>query len=180
MAINAAPDAFFSAGGDTISGPEADDYHCIVSDASRGMSADGTKAQLILEFTVKDDKNHPAMEGKKLSKAWFTWPAAADSETDKKKALGRLKRMLYEGLGVPWPKEAKPVDPRSFSTKEAFVRIGTTTNKKTGKSFTGVTHIVQDPKKFPAKVATDKNGAVAGSQTATTPSRRRGAAQASA
>ena len=179
MPVNAAPDAFFQFGGDTISGPELDDYHCIVTDASRGLSSTG-KAQVILEFTVKDDKNHPSMEGKKLSKAWFTWPAGTESDTDKKRALYRLRRMLFEGLGVSWPKEGKTGDPRIFSGKQGYCRIGTTTNKKTGKVFTGVTHIVQDPKKFPAKVATDKNGASVGTGQAAAAPRRRAAAQPTA
>lgn len=177
MAINAAPDDFFLAGGETISGPDLDDYHVIVSDAQRGTSKDGKKAQLVLEFTVKDDKNHPAMEGKKLSKSWATWPAKDESDMDKKKTLGRLRRMYYEGLGVPWPKEAKAVDPRIFVTKTAYVRIGTTENKKTGEKFTGVTHIVQDPKKLPARPPAEASGKVNGAATGatTTPSRRRSA-----
>lgn len=147
MAINGAPDAVL-VGGEVYNGPELGDYHVIVSDAQMGETNNKERKQLILEFTVKDDPNHTSMEGKKLTKMWQSFPNEKDDDRKKKTMLGILKRQVYEGFGLPWPKEPKALDPRIFAGKTAWVRFGERTDKE-GKKRQNITHIVQKLEQLP-------------------------------
>lgn len=148
MAINAAPDAVL-VGGEVYNGPELGDYHVVVSDASMGETNDKKRKQLILEFTVKGDSGHQSMEDKKLTKMWQSFPNAEDDERKKKTMLGILKRQVYEGFGLPWPKEPKALDPRIFVGKTAWVRFGEKFDKKNNKMRQNITHIVQKLEQLP-------------------------------
>lgn len=175
MAITAAPDSVL-VGGEVYNGPELGDYHIVVSDASMGETNKKDRKQLILEFTVKDDTNHTSMEGKKLTKMWQSFPNAADDDRKRKTMLGILKRQVYEGFGLPWPKEPKALDPRIFVGKTAWVRFGERKDKE-GKLRQSITHIVQKLEQLPKG-----NGVPAGKteKAAGVPRRSRSAPQAQA
>lgn len=175
MAISAAPDAAF-VGGEVYNGPELGDYHVIVSDASLGETNKKDRKQLVLELTVFNDPKHTAMEGKKLTKMWQSFPCAADDEQKRKVMLGIIRRQVYEGFGKPWPKESKAFDPRIFLGCEAWVRLGERTDKE-GKKRQQVTHVVQKLENLPKG-----NGVPAGKteKAAGVPAARRRAAGGSA
>ena len=173
MAINAAPDAVM-VGGEVYNGPELGDYHVIVSDASLGETNKKDRKQLILELTVKDDPSHVSMEGKKLTKMWQSFPNAGDDDRKKKTMLGIIKRQVYEGFALAWPKELKAFDPRIFVGKTAWVRFGERKDKE-GKMRQNITHVVQKLEQLPKG-----NGVPAGKteKAAGVPSRRRPASGA--
>lgn len=178
MAVQAAPDAAF-VGGEVYNGPELGDYHVIVSDSAMGETNKKDRKQLILELTVKDDPNHTAMEGKKLTKMWQSFPNAADDDRKRKTMLGIIKRQVYEGFGIPWPKDSKPLDPRIFTGKSAWVRFGERKDKE-GKIRQNITHVVQKQDQLPKGngVPAGKTEKAAG--VATTSARRRPGAPAEA
>lgn len=148
MAITGAPDAVF-VGGEVYNGPELGDYRITVSDSSLGETQDKKRKQLILEFTVTGDPAHASMEGKKLTKYWQTMPNKDDDDKKKKQMLGILKRQVYEGFGIAWPKELKALDPRIFTGKTAWVRFGERFDKKNNKMRQTITHIVQSLEQLP-------------------------------
>lgn len=150
-------------------GPELGDYNIVVTDASEGEAKTSGRKQLVLELSVKGDPNHPGKEGKKLITMRQNLPAESD-EPDKVKTInGMLKRMCYDGFGVKWPTEPKPLDPRIFVGKTAAVRLdkreGTDASGKTTE-FTNVVAVAQSldglPKpKAPKAAATNAKSAAA-------------------
>ena len=120
MAIEGAPS--INIGGAVSTGPEPGDYSVLITDAAVGASSTG-RPNLQLEFTVKDDPNHVAKNGKKLTKMFQSLPQGSDDEEKVKTMQGMLKRLVYDGLGVKWPTEPKPLDPRQFAGKKCWVRL---------------------------------------------------------
>jgi len=176
MVIAAAPDGAF-VGGEVYNGPGLGDYHVVVSDAQLGETNKKDRKQLILELTVKGDPNHASMEGKKLTKMWQSFPNKDDDDQKRKQMLGIIKRQVYEGFGLPWPKESKALDPRIFVGKEAWVRFGERKDKE-GKMRQNITHVVQKAENLPKG-----NGVPAGKTekaAGTASSRRRAAPGAAA
>lgn len=120
MAIEGAPQILV--GGAVNSGPVEGDYHVIVSEASIGTSKTG-RPNLQLELTVKDDQDHVAKNGKKLTRMFQSLPQPGDDGEKVKDMQGFLKRIVYSGLGIKWPTEGKPLDPRIFVGKTAYARL---------------------------------------------------------
>lgn len=115
--------AVLRAGGATRSGPPKGIYAVEVTQATSGASTKKGTPYLELEFTVKNDEHNPSREGKKLLSQRFYFP---HPEADPEKAetmKGMLKRSIFKGLNVPWPKEDKSIDPRQFVGKKAFVLL---------------------------------------------------------
>lgn len=149
MAITGASDAVL-VGGEVSSGPAKGDYRVEVTDAKLGESKDKTRKMLLLTLTVKDDPNHSAKNGKKLTTWRQPLPAPGKDDADKLKTMqGILKRSVYEGLGVKWPETAKALDPRIFMNKVAFVRIDDRTGSD-GKTRTDVVACAVSADKLPA------------------------------
>lgn len=167
MAIAAAPDTAF-AGGPVSTGPAPGDYHVVIQDAQNGVSGSG-RPSLNFDLVVKDDPNHPAKNGKKLTKMFNSLGSAehGDDEDKLKMMAGILKRQVYDGFSVPWPKERKPIDPRIFIGKEAWVRLATQKNPKTGEDRSQVVAVAQTLDKLPVSRGTPTSG------NDTKPSRRR-------
>ena len=159
MAIEGAPQILI--GGAVSTGPAKGDYHIIVSDASLGTSST-SRPNLQLELTVKDDPNHTAKEGKKLTRMFQSLPQDGDDEEKVKTMQGMLKRLVYDGFGVKWPAEPKPIDPRIFLGKTAFVRL----DQKPGDDRTNVVAVAHALDKLPVRKGTPtgpvngKNGTV--------------------
>lgn len=123
MGISGAP-AALKVGGATSSGPAPGIYRVKVVDASTGASSQKGTPFLALEFHVHKDPEHAAKEGKKLITQRFYFPGD-DADAEKVKSMrGMLKRNLYGGFGLPWPKEEKALDTRVFVGKEVFVSLG--------------------------------------------------------
>lgn len=124
MTISGAP-AALKVGGATSSGPAPGIYHVKVTDVTVGASSQKGTPYVGLELTVFKDPDHAAKEGKKLTVARFYFPHPDETDADKvKQTKGMLKRNLYGGFDIPWPKEEKAVDTRLFSGKEAWVLMG--------------------------------------------------------
>lgn len=125
MAIGSTQNVF-TAGGTYSSGPSDGQYHVKVTDAQLGASSKGTP-QMVLEFTVANDPNHPAKEGKKLTKKFITLgpadPTAADAAEKMEKIKGMMKRFLFDGFGMKWPESDKPQDPRDWVGKSVWVQV---------------------------------------------------------
>lgn len=120
MAIEGAP--VINIGGAVSTGPEPGDYAVIISDAAIGKSGTG-RPNLQLEFTGKDDPNHPAKDGKKVTKMFQSLADVSDDADKVKTMNGMLKRLVFDGLGVKWPAEPKPLDPRVFAGKKCWIRL---------------------------------------------------------
>ena len=161
MAIEGAPT--INVGGAVSNGAEPGDYHVIISDAALGTSKTG-RPNLQLELTVKDDPNHVAKEGKKLTKMFQSLAQASDDEDKVKTMNGMLKRMVFDGLGVKWPTEPKPLDPRVFAGKKAWVRLDRKKNEQTGEDRSEVIAIALTADKLPAKKGVPTIAAAAGSR----------------
>ncbi len=157
MAI-AAPDSFF-VGGAVSTGPASGDYHVIIEDASLGSSSSG-RGSLNFDLVVKDDPNHPAKEGKKLTKMFNS---LADPKTDDEEKIkvmnGILKRQVYDGFGIKWPTDKKALDARQFIGKTAWIRLAPRTNPKTGEARTQVTAVAQTADKLPVNKTTGEPAA---------------------
>lgn len=122
MAVSGAPSAL-KVGGATSSGPAPGIYRVKVVDASDGKSSQKGTPYLALEFHGCKDADHPAKEGKKVITQRFYFPGE-DADAEKKKSmLGMLKRNLYGGFNLPWPKEEKTLDARIFVGKECFIKL---------------------------------------------------------
>lgn len=142
MAIEGAPQILV--GGAVSTGPASGDYHVICSDAATGISSTG-RPNLQLELTVKNDDNHAAKNGKKLTRMFQSLPGSGDDDEKVKQILGMVKRLAYDGFGVKWPAEPKPIDPRIFVGKTAFVRLA----QKPGDDRTNVVAVAASLEKLP-------------------------------
>lgn len=149
MAITGAPQILV--GGAVSNGPALGDYHIIVSDAQLGESKTSGRGQLVLELTVKDDPNNPSKEGKKLTKMFQSLPAEGDDPEKVKQMQGMLKRLVYDGFGVKWPAEPKPIDPRIFVGKPAWIRLDNRKNNQTGEERSQVVAVAQAQDKLPVR-----------------------------
>lgn len=147
MAIEGAP--VINIGGAVSTGPEAGDYHILVTDAALGKSK-SERPNLQLELTVKDDPNHAAKEGKKLTKMFQSLPQDSDDEDKRKVMQGMLKRLVYDGFGVKWPTEPKALDPRIFVGKKAWIRLAKKKNEQTGEDRSEVVAVALTQDKLPA------------------------------
>jgi hypothetical protein len=110
-------------GGATSSGPTKGIYHVEVTDAALGTSKKKGTPFIELTLTVKDDPDNKAKEGKTLLKQKFYGPSA---EHDAEKAavmLGMLRRGIFKGFNIPWPKAGTALDARKFLGKSAFVLV---------------------------------------------------------
>lgn len=124
MAIVTGAPAALKVGGATSSGPAPGIYHVKVTDVQTGTSSKKGTPFVGLELTVHKDPDHAAKEGKKLTVARFYFPHPDETDADKvKQVKGMLKRNLYLGFGIQWPKEEKALDVRQFSGKEAWVQM---------------------------------------------------------
>jgi hypothetical protein len=130
MGITGAPEAMMVGGKTSSGGPAPGIYKVIVADASVGITGGDPAAgkaprhYIELEFHGKGDKEHPAKDGKKVTKQRFYGAAASDDAEKKEMMLGMLRAKVYKGLGVKWPTgEAKPVDTRIFTKKECYIAI---------------------------------------------------------
>lgn len=159
MGITGAPEAMMVGGATNSGGPAPGIYKVIVADASVGMTKGDEAAGkaprhfIELEFHGKGDKDHPAKDGKKVTKQRFYGTASSDDAEKKKDMLGMLRRRVYDGLGVKWPTgEAKAVDTRIFTKKECFIVIAPgKENPETNETRNEVQAIALDKKKLPKK-----------------------------
>ena len=165
MAI-AAPDSIFI-GGAVSTGPASGDYHVIIEDAQLGTSSKG-RGSLNFDLVVRDDPNHQAKEGKKLTKMFNSLADSKTDDEDKMKMMnGILKRQVFDGFGVKWPTEPKALDPRIFVGKTAWIRLAPKKNPNTGEERTQVVAVAQTPDKLPVNKTTAEpagGGKAAGSR----------------
>jgi len=152
MAI-AAPDSIF-VGGAVSTGPAPGDYHVIIEDAAVGTSTSG-RGSLNFDLVVKDDPNHAAKEGKKLTKMFNSLADPAQDDEEKQKVMnGILKRQVYDGFGIKWPTEKKALDHRQFIGKTAWIRLAPRLNPKNGETRTQVVAVAQTADKLPVNKTT--------------------------
>lgn len=135
-------------------------YHVEVLDASYGESKTG-RAQLILQLVYKNDPNHPASEGKKLTRIYQSMPAEGDDADKVKMMKGIIKRMIFDGFGLKWSTDEKPFDPRVLVGKQAWVQVGDT-KKADGTASTGITHVAQTLETLPIPRGVQAAAATAG------------------
>lgn len=136
-------------------------YRCKVTDASYGEAKTG-RQQLILDLTVEGDPNHPAKEGKRLTRHYQSVVMPASDDADKIKTLkGFWKRMISDGFALKWdPLNAKPFDPRTLIGKIVFVQIGNT-KRADGSPAQGVVALAPTADKLPAVKIDTGTGAAA-------------------
>lgn len=139
-------------------------YRVKVEDASLGEAKSG-RHQFIAQLVVSNDPNHAAKEGKKLTKLYQSLPTGEDDADKKLMMKGIIKRMLFDGFGIPWPKEDKPFDPRKWVGKEAWVLVGDQ-KRADGSMGTGVVAIATEADKLPALKTTGEAPAAKATGTA--------------
>ena len=110
-------------GGVTSSGPSKGIYHVEITDASLGTSKKKGTPFIELTLTVKDDPDNKAKEGKTLLKQKFYGPSAEHDADKAAVMLGMLRRGIFKGFGIPWPKADTALDARKFLGKKAFVLV---------------------------------------------------------
>lgn len=138
-------------------GPQKGAYHVKVSDAqvceAKEVKEEEGRTQkrlgYALQFDVYDDPNHPAKNGKKLTKEQFWLPDAEDDDDKRKTMNGMLKRGPFDGLGVRWPEKEEEFDPRDFIGKTGYVLVDEQEDKRDNSMRTRVVAIRQDPSKLP-------------------------------
>ena len=148
MAINGAPDAIFL-GGSYSTGPAEGVYHTVVHEATQGESKSSSRPQLVITFFGKDDPDHPAKQGKKVTTMYQSLPMDGD---DKEKAdimRGMVKRLVFDGLGLKWSPEPKAFDVRSIVSKECWILIGPRKDDRDGSIKNQVVAIAQSKDKLP-------------------------------
>lgn len=152
-----AADVEMMIGGKFSSGPAEGVYHVQVTetgkDKSKGDPAKNKPQRPFLALTLTvtaKDKIHASKKGKKLTVDRSYFPHPSD-DTDKiETMLGMLKRKLYDGFGLAWPKDSKKFDPRVFANKEAFVWLAKgKPNEETGEARVEVQAYAQTPDKLP-------------------------------
>lgn len=171
MAITGAPEAMMVGGAVNSGGPAAGIYRIVVADASTGMSkGDEAKGKLPrhyieLEFHGKGDPDHPAKDGKKVTKQKYYGTASNDDAEKRKDMLGMLKQRLYNPFNVKWPSAGAAVDARIFVKKEAFIVIAPGKANEEGETRNEVQAIAQKKEKLPKKwLAPDAFKAIAAEQ----------------
>ncbi len=145
-------------------------YRVKVEDASIAEASTG-RPQITMQLVVSKDPNHAAKEGKKLTKIFQSLPTGEDDADKRLMMKGMIKRMLFDGFAIPWPKEEKPLDPRKWVGKEAWVLIGDRKGKN-GEMQTGVVAVAQEADKLPA-VKTDVSTGTGGETAKAGAARRR-------
>lgn len=110
-------------GGAVSTGPAAGIYHVQVTEASLGTSKQKGTPYIELVFTVKDDPDHESRNGKKLLSQRFYGPGEHHDEATALTMQGMLKRGIFKGFGVAWPKENAALDARKFVGKTAWVLV---------------------------------------------------------
>ena len=157
MAITGAPEVMMVGGAVNSGGPPAGIYRIIVADASTGMSkGDEAKGKaprhyIELEFHGKGDPDHPAKDGKKVTKQKFYGTASNDDAEKRKDMLGMLKNRLYVPFNVKWPAAGAAVDARIFVKKEAFIVIAPGKPNEEGETRNEVQAIAVKREKLPKK-----------------------------
>lgn len=121
MAIGAP--AVMKVGGVVSSGPAAGLYHVEVTESALGVSSAKGTPYIELTLTVKDDPDHEAKEGKTLLKQRFYGPGEHHDAEKAETMQGMLKRGIFKGFGVAWPKENGVLDARKFAGKAAWVLV---------------------------------------------------------
>jgi hypothetical protein len=158
MAINnntGAADVDMSVGGAYSTGPAEGVYHIQVTetgkDESKGENGKPKRPLVTLTLTITaKDKVNASKKGKKLMTDRTYFPCGADDKDKVKTMLGMLKRKLYDGFGIAWPKESKKFDPRIFANKEAFVYLAKgKPNPDTGEQRVEVQAYALTPDKLP-------------------------------
>lgn len=161
-AITGAPDTLI--GGAYSSGPSSGVYHVEVTDAQKTEAKTG-RNMASLELTVKNDANHPSMEGKVLCTLRQSLPMPGDEEESSKKMQGMIRRMLYLGFGVAWPDKPKAFDPRIFVGRAAYALIAPKKNQN-GEERNDVIAIAQEAAQLPTpKIAQAVMSAKGGNST---------------
>ncbi len=183
MGISGAAQEAMMWGGATSNGGAATGvYGAVVTEAALGMSkglvekndkgeeviVKHPRPYIELEFAGKNDPDHPAKNGKKITKQKFYGPTASDDADKKKLMAGMLKRSLGDGFGIKWATDGKPLDPRIFIKKECFLAIGPgKENEETKETRQEILAIAptkkQLPKKFLDKATTED--VIAGEET---------------
>lgn len=110
-------------GGAVSTGPQAGIYHVQVTEATLGTSKQKGTPYIELTFSVKDDPDHASREGKKLMNQRFYGPGEHHDEATALTMQGMLKRGIFRGFNVPWPKEGVNLDARKFVGKTAWVLV---------------------------------------------------------
>ena len=78
------------------------------------------------------------------------FPHPSDDKDKVETMLGMLKRKLYDGFGLPWPKDSKKFDPRIFQNKEVFVWLAKgKPNEETGEARVEVQNYALTADKLP-------------------------------
>lgn len=115
--------AVMKVGGAVSTGPAAGIYHVQVTESSIGTSSQKGTPYIELTFTVKDDPDHESREGKKLLTQRFYGPGEHHDADTAKTMMGMLKRGIFKGFGVAWPKDESNLDARKFVGKTAWVLV---------------------------------------------------------
>lgn len=110
-------------GGKMSSGPPKGIYAVEVKDATCDVSKKKGTPFVELELFVKNDEHNPDRNGKRLLKQRFYGPNPETPASDQEAARGRLNRNLLKPLGMKWPTEEKPLEPRQFIGKSFFVLL---------------------------------------------------------
>ena len=149
MAIEGAPDDVITAGGSYSSGPAEGVYHVVVQEAARGESKSSSRPQLIIDLFGKDDQDHPAKQGKRVTKMYQSLSMKSDTKEKADTMRGMFKRLVFDGFGLKWPADDKPFDVRSLQGKEAWILIAPRKDDRDGSMRNQVVAIAQDKAKLP-------------------------------
>lgn len=159
-------------GGAVASGPAAGLYHVEVTEASLGTSSKAGTPYIELAFTVKDDPDHEAKEGKMLLKQRFYGPGEHHDAEKALTMMGMLKRGIFKGFGVAWPKDEAALDARKFAGKAAWVLVAKERKPQDPQDARmEVQRISQDKTKLEQAAAAIETSPDAGGESATPPSK---------
>lgn len=170
MGITGQTTATMMGGGTYTAGGPKGAFHIRVADASIGLASTG-RPQFILDLEVHNDPDHPGKEGKKLKKMYQSGVVEEDGQEKGDTMRGMLKRLCYDGFGIPWTTDGKPIDPRKWIGKEAWVMLDTDKNNP---DFTRVVAVAQTKEGLPLpKGQGAKTSPPTGTAPGTTPRGRR-------
>jgi hypothetical protein len=90
---------------------------------------------MILELYGFDDQDNPSKDGKKVITHRQSFPADKDDEETANMMKVFFQRNLFDGFGIPWPKEEKDIDARKWAGRDVWVNIGDSKQAKNDGGF---------------------------------------------